>query len=452
MKVDYFSYDAYEWINDFFDTIKLCKKKSVSYFNVAASFDIETTNIPYHVDADGEYVIDNDFLTTELQNYVNTPVSFMWHWQVAFKKQEWEVCVTGRKWKEFIFFMNTLQSYLNLGVKRKLVFYVHNLAFEFQFIQYFFTWESVFARKPRKVMKCTSSEGLEFRCSYFLSNMSLQKFCENTEGVVHQKMKGDLDYNKYRDWSTKITKKEFGYCVNDVLGLAECIDKRLEDDTIVSIPLTSTGYVRRDVRNACFENKFYREIIKKGFPKREVYELSKLCFRGGDTCANYRFSGKTIEHVYSKDIKSGYPAWILYHEYPVGQAMEHEIFSLERYGELIQEELLIMEVEFFDLEVNFDSAMCYVDIGHTSLRRNVKENNGRVMKADYIMYYCTSIDFDIIVKEYSFSGFNVTKCYGWKKKNYQGKFEKKYFIILVRKRNWMELTKRNMSIQKRKIL
>lgn len=418
-----YMYDETEWIKDFFSKVHLKTKKGVSYYNVAAAFDIETTQIPYqkieHENGDVEFRIDDKYRSKELVDYENIPTSFMWHWQFAFYAGGDEIYVYGRRWEQFLFFVNSLESLLHLGVKRILPVYAHNLAFEFQYIQCFFDWESVFARRPRKVMKCRSTNGFEFRCSYFLSNMSLGKFCENTKNVFHQKMTGELDYNVYRDWSTVLTKKEFWYCINDVLGLVEAIWQTMLDDgdDIITIPLTSTGYVRRDVRNHCFEdNHFaYKKLIDKGFPDENLYKLMRDAFRGGDTHAYYAKSNRTYTNVYSYDIKSSYPAWMLLEKYPTGKAIEHNIIDMDRFIELMDTELMVMEIDLFDVEMNFDIAMPYIDLAHVSASRRAVKDNGRVLSAEYIHYTCTSIDIQIILEEYSFSEIAIHNCWGWKK-------------------------------------
>ena len=70
-------------------------------------------------------------------------------------------------------FRKTLQE--NEKNKGKKIVFIHNLSFEFEFLQSVFELTNVFARKSRKVMKCDLEEfNIEFRCSYFLSNSKLE--------------------------------------------------------------------------------------------------------------------------------------------------------------------------------------------------------------------------------------------------------------------------------------
>ena len=209
------------------------KKRGVNYLGIPCAFDIETTNI-YEKDKDGK-------IKKEPR-----PYAFMYHWQFCFDDQ----VVFGRRWEEFQYLLHTLEKRLNLSDKNRLVVWVHNLPFEWAFMRQFIDFSEGFFREERQPLKVVTLGGIEFRCSYALSNMSLQKFCENEEGVTHFKLSGDdYDYDKIRTANTTLTDYEQGYCYNEVRGLCECIRSRMKHDTLAQIPMTSTGYVRRDLRN-----------------------------------------------------------------------------------------------------------------------------------------------------------------------------------------------------------
>src|SRR5699024_6928781 len=152
-------------------------------------------------------------------------------------------------WEEYKKFIEGINAVLN---DVKLVFYVHNLSYEFQFLAGTcnFNIEDVFSIKKRKVLKCTY-ECIEYRCSYLLTNSNLETFTKDMK-VKHIKKPGeDIDYTKYRTCTTFLNEKEMKYCLNDVLGLVEALHAKMnyDLDTLYTIPLTSTGYVRRDTKN-----------------------------------------------------------------------------------------------------------------------------------------------------------------------------------------------------------
>ncbi len=60
--------------------------------------------------------------------------------------------------------------------------------------------------------------------------------------------------------------------MNDVRGLVEALKAEMsrDDDTLYTIPLTSTGYVRREVKAAL--RQWGRHRLAELMPGREVYQ------------------------------------------------------------------------------------------------------------------------------------------------------------------------------------
>ena len=89
-----------------------------------------------------------------------------------------------------------------------------------------------------------------------LTGTSLEKVGEDLLKYKCQKKVGDLDYSLIRGPKTPITEEELGYCINDIrvvmCKIRECIDA--ENNNIGKIPMTKTGYVRRDVRKAMMKS------------------------------------------------------------------------------------------------------------------------------------------------------------------------------------------------------
>lgn len=408
-----FEQSNWDFLGNFEILTQQKKNNTRCVVDLTSAFDIETSTLPYNRLDDGTFVLQDEYLDNTLVPYYNSPLAIMYSWQWAFKNGNNELCVTGRTWDEFLNFCEYLRRQLNLCRNVNLVVYVHNLAYEFQFIQSFFEWNKVFAKSERKVIQALSNEGFEFRCSYFLSNMNLKKFCENSDGVVHGKLVGDLDYNVFRTPSTPLKPREHLYRINDVLGLVESIDYRLQEDTLLTIPLTSTGYVRRKVRNVCNQTPGYHEKIIKAFPKVEVYEILGEAFRGGDTHANRIYSGRNLSNVYSFDLKSSYPAWMIYENYPKGPAIEMTVDSVFDFESILDNYLSVFQIEIFDLELKENIAMPYIDIAHCRERSELEEDNGRVISAAYVLYTCTNLDWEIICNQYDFKDVYVRKLYAW---------------------------------------
>lgn len=195
-----------------------------------------------------------DIETTRIKN-IEQSVMYVWQWAFQIKKNETYVLI-GRTWSEFIDCARKIHTSL---CGYKLIVFIHNLSYEFQFLSgiYSFKSEDVFAVKSRKVLKAVMLDLIEFRCSYLLTNMSLDMFTEKME-VEHRKLSGQkFDYDKLRYPWTSLSDYELDYCINDVVGLCEAIKilNSIHNDTLVTMPLTSTGYVRRDMRTAMYAIK-----------------------------------------------------------------------------------------------------------------------------------------------------------------------------------------------------
>ena len=377
-------------INDFpFETLTelpICKKKKIQYYNISASFDIETTSIEPPKVGD---------------KYVFQPYGFMYQWQFCID----EKVVFGRTWEEFQTFLECLRQQLDVSDTKKLVVYIHNLAFEFQFMKEFIKIDSMFSKDKRKPMKLVS-DGIEFKCSYFLSNMSLNKFCENSELCYHYKMIDEYDYRKIRTPRTKLTEVEEAYCYNDVRGLCECIDSLLLHDTIATLPLTNTGYVRREYRKTMNNNKNRANFVKTALNEHE-YTMLRRAFRGGNTHANRFVANMILEDVYSFDISSSYPTCIEIDDFPMGKFTRAKLNNQTKLDYFCNNYCVVMDITMFNVSLKYDKVIPYIDIAHCYEKSNITNDNGRVLKADYIRLTITNIDLEIIRSMYNYEGFKV---------------------------------------------
>ena len=266
-------------------------KNKTELYNLPVAFDIETSSFREN----GE------------------PRATMYIWQMCFG--DGAFLVYGRTWKEFKDFIWLIRKHFHLKKSRVLVIYVHNLSYEIQWIRKFFQWEKVFALDKRVPLYMRTNFGLEFRCSYKLSNYSLETLAKN---LLHHKIKklvGNLDYKKVRHSDTPLTKEEIDYAMHDVLIVCAYISERLETDgNITKIPLTQTGYVRTAFKNSCYgldhsQPKYhnYREEMKRLTMEIDEYEMLRDAFMGGFTHANCFYVDKIMSNVISQDFTSSYP-------------------------------------------------------------------------------------------------------------------------------------------------
>lgn len=352
-------------------------KNKAIYKDVVCAFDIETTAL-YDVEQ---------------------AVMYVWMFQIGGQET-----IVGRTWEEFQNLLYRIRQ--ELGDNEYLVVYVHNLSYEFQFLRgiHTFTPEEVFAVESRKVLKCTMFNHFEFRCSYLHSNMSLKEYTEKM-GVFHVKQSGEaFDYSKKRFPWTPLSDEEWRYCLHDVQGLVEAVEIEMahEGDTLYTIPLTSTGYVRRDARKAmCQMPPTY---VKSLVPDFRTYQMLREAFRGGDTHANRYYAGQILQNVNSADMSSAYPAAVCTCEFPVSEFIYAGPLKPIQVIDLIKRrrKAIVARVEIENLQLR-DPYNGSPYLSQSKCRRIVNGvfDNGRILSADILQTTLTDIDLQIVMEDYT---------------------------------------------------
>ena len=203
------------------NTKDIIKSKDKIFYNLAMSFDIETSS--FYEDKNGVIYTNDDY--RKLKHSVKAEKkAIMYIWQFAIE----ENVIIGRTWNDFLYFCKKLYDFLNLK-ERYIVVYVHNLSYEFQFICKWFNWLDIFADSERKPIKAMTDTHFIFKCSYRLSGYSLEVLANNLKSHNIKKMVGDLDYNLIRNSKTPISKEELKYCENDVLIVTSYIDEQINE-------------------------------------------------------------------------------------------------------------------------------------------------------------------------------------------------------------------------------
>lgn len=280
------------------------------------------------------------------------------------------------------------------------VIYVHNLGFDFSFLQNVLEFDKVFARKPHRVI-FARYKSWEFRCSYFLSQMSLRAVGD-TYDLPHGKLVDGLDYGKIRNCDTPFTETEEDYMELDCIVLHEYVQKMLRENggNYRDIPYTQTGFVRKYtleyVKNTDAYYKF-RNNIKKTLPSPHVFEILEKCFAGGYTHANYWTVAEGIQtNVKSYDFTSSYPAVMCRCKFPVGIWRQ-----IDRNYRFYVESDKYCCIGRFRLEnVQAKSNLCYLSKHKCIRTKNPVVNNGRIFTADEIIICLTDVDIKTVKMMY----------------------------------------------------
>lgn len=363
------------------------------YKDCVCAFDIETTRLPQTI--------------TGLEK----PQSIMYVWQFQLGHL---ATIVGRTWEDFKYLITNITK--RLSYDERLFILDHNLSYEFQFMAgiYKFQNHEVFAVKPRRVLHCSMvSNKINFYCSALHSNMSLSEYT-NKMDVDHKKLVGELDYDKIRYPWTEITEDEWPYMINDVIGLVEAFEKEMEinGDDLYTTPLTSTGYVRRDIKHRM--RSYNKQSILEMQPSIEVYKLLTEAFRGGNTHANRYFAKKKLINVHSYDRQSSYPDVICNREFPMSEFLLVEDIDIHKMKRLIKDrkKAALFRIKLENIELINKRYPCPYIPQH-KCRDLVKPilDNGRVLSAKHLEMTVTDIDMNIILNQYKWDDIEISDFY-----------------------------------------
>lgn len=283
------------------------------------------------------------------------------------------------------------------------VIYVHNLGFDFTFLQNVLEFDSVFARTAHKPIYARY-KNWEFRCSYFLSQMSLANVGKYYD-LPHAKLADGLDYRKRRHTATPLTSTEEDYCEKDVLVLYDYIKYMLQQagGKYKKIPYTQTGFVRRFILERAKTDKEYhalRRLVRKTQPDLRLYQVFEKCYAGGYTHANFMaVTCGLYTHVKSYDFTSSYPAVMVRCKFPMGKFRE-VCAGFDKY--LNDSEKYCCVGRFLLEDVRAKSDLCYIS-QHKIIRGSLKAgavSNGRLYRAERLEMWLTNVDIDTIKMMY----------------------------------------------------
>lgn len=392
---------------------KIIKNKDTEYYNLSASFDIETTS--FYLDENNNNIDVSTYIERLKadKNYKADKRAIMYIWQLAIENN----IIYGRTWEDFILLNKALNKKLGLYDKRKLIIYVHNLSYEFQFMKNYFKWLDIFATDERKPIYVENQFNIIFKCSYRLSGYSLNTVAKNLRKEKIKKLVGDLDYNLLRNEKTPLSNLEFEYCFNDVKIVVAFIRECIEDyGDISKIPLTQTGIVRRHVRKNCFKNKKYRYLINELTIEDSEYLCLNRAFAGGFTHASALYSTILCKDVTSYDFTSSYPTVLCSELFPMskGEKIPNELITKEYFYNCLNNKCCLFDIVIYDIKPKYlfeniiSLSKCYIC-------ENPIVNNGRIVSADKIAMSLTEIDFKAITQFYNFEKYEISNLYVYKK-------------------------------------
>lgn len=371
--------------------------KKNKFDNTIYTFDIETSN---YLILGGNVIAGCDYeKLSKKEKDISLKQSNMYIWQLSINDNVYY----GRTWSDLKLFFNKLE----LEVPQRKIIFIHNLAFEFQYLKSVFKMENVIARKSRKVMRATLSDyNIELRCSYMMSNCKLEKLPSVYQLPV-EKQVGFLDYDKIRHSETILSDNELKYCEYDCLVVYEYIKKELLTyENVDRIPLTSTGHVRRELKNLVLKDYKYKGIVRKAInTDPHIYNMLIDAFAGGYTHANWIYADEVIKDVTSYDFTSSYPYIMVTHKFP---ATEFKPCNVKKIEDLSPRLAYLLKVKLTNVESKLYNN--FISMSKCSSIKGGKYDNGRVISAKELITTITDVDFKLFYKSYNFD-YEIIEIY-----------------------------------------
>lgn len=433
---DYNPADYRKWLEQLAPNLQTVTKRkhkeSYQIINVPAAFDIETSS---WLEVGGQVVprailraaIDDAATDTERRKAIEAlenakKRACLTCWQIGIDGVAW----LGRTWDELREMWETTRDVLGLNEGRRLVVYVHNLGYEFQWLyrrpEYRPNMVDVFAVRARyPVSARLSGYGIELRDSLILSGLSLEKTGEELQTYQIGKLVGAWDYKLIRTTETPLTDDEKQYAIQDVLVVMAYIAERMdaEGGYLDKLPMTHTGYVRRDCkrRTVCQKDKLARQYYQLRMQTMTVddveYEHLRATYQGGYTHANPDKVGKLLANVGSYDFTSSYPARLVADYYPMGKLVvgaHDDPDDAAEFARWLNEYCVMFRVTLINCRPKpgvrvhiLSESKCEIE-GKRKIvyggKMTEMDDNGRVYAADKVTTWVTELDFASIKECY----------------------------------------------------
>ena len=368
--------------------------KKNKFDNNIYTFDIETSSYLFLND---KQISNKEYINDLSDKYMYGSCMYIWQFGIN------DTVYYGRTWEEFKSFLTKI----NENIKEQKIIWVHNLAFEFQYLRSVFKFKDVFARTQRKVIKASLLDlNFEFHCTLMLTNTKLEKIPKIFNLPV-KKLIENLDYSLVRTPNTNISEDELKYCENDCLILYYYILEELKIyEKINKIPMTSTGKVRRELKKIVLKDTSYRNKLYKAINNEpHIYNLLVKAFQGGYTHANYFFADRVLKNVKSFDFTSSYPYVMVTHRYP---ANEFKPCNIKKVSDMLENFAYLLVIKFKNVKSKLLNN--YISKSKCEEIVNGKYDNGRVISADEFIMTITDVDFKLYRSCYSFD-YEILESY-----------------------------------------
>ena len=387
------------WANEFeFPILELERRgrgrkgETPDYYDAIITLDTETSKLTHwETQSTGERI--------EMVDGV-----WLYQWAIDFNGE----IVAGRSVEDLGAFMKMAFDHYKLDSKHRMVWFVHNLSFDCTFWlnllwKVFDGQVKLFATGQRRPIRITCGKGLELRCSYKLVNKGLDDWCEDAQ-PLHKKLVGSVDYSLIRTPRSTLTDTDWDYMINDIVCQRECLQDLMMTEKLRTVPMTATGFVRRDMRKAAANDKHWHRRFLETLPTAKQYQLMQKAFVGGYTHCN-SFALGIWHNVRSFDAASMYPAVLATEKFPEGKWRWRRMHKLSDLEALCNEPDMACICEIYFDHIRLADKLTwnpYISSARCDIRGKFLLDNGKLISADSCRIAMTDIDYHIIMEQYDF--------------------------------------------------
>ena len=346
-------------------------------------------------------------------------------WSIAFRAYGMNLAVLwGKKPSDFPRMLRRVLEYI--GCDEVKVFF-HNLSYDWIFLRKFMMREfgkpkNQLNVKPLYPLSIRFDCGLHLLDSLLLAQRSLQKWCEDMN-VEHQKAVGSWDYDLIRDQKTwNPTDDELLYICNDVLGGVECIDATLRTlhKTLGSLPMTATGIVRTECREAGRKYHAWDWATKILPLNYEEIQLQEKIYHGGYTHGNRNANTliwpNKIDPTPSQitsclDFASSYPFLVITEKMPMERFWSpgRESYDPSYIFDNMEEYAFIFKITCKGVRLKDPHyPMPVISYSKCDMSIDEIEDNGRIMRCGYLELWLNEIDFKLVYDLYDFDYLTIS--------------------------------------------
>lgn len=349
--------------------------------------------------------------------------------------------VYGRKPSQLAYCLKLIAEVNKLDADNKILIFVHNLSYDWQFFHAFVQDQF---NEPGEVLAVGAHRlinwqigGLEFRDTLKIAQKSLYKWGQDLN-IKDKKLVGEIDYSITRYQNTPLKRSDWRYMFRDVVTLDECVARQMElwGDETKSIPLTNTGYVRRETRKEFKKAKSNRENFQRKALTLDTYRFCRGEFAGGLTHGNRFRAERTIDleaikrklgridiKIKHRDFVSHYPSqqitkygpgskFVLYYDYKQDEKRKPlHVDDLLALDKCVLASILIWDLKLRDGVTLPYAQECKIQAGQVE-KLDLVCDNGRVLQmlSGSSIIVVNELDLKWYKKLYTFK-FKIMKVY-----------------------------------------